>query len=81
MQLLRARVRNGRLQLDEPTDRPEGDVVELVQLDEVLVRGGDDLDDEERGAVQREIEASLAEEEAGPLADVGDAIADLPTRR
>ena len=27
---LKARVKNGRLVLDEPTDLPEGDVVELV---------------------------------------------------
>ena len=41
MQPLKAHVRNGRLVLDEPTDRPEGDVIELVPLDEVLARGGD----------------------------------------
>ena len=81
MQALRAHVRNGRLQLDEPTDRPEGDVVELVQLDDLLASGADDLDDEERAAVRREIEASFAEEEAGQLIDVTDAIADLRTRR
>ena len=31
---LEARVKNGRLVLDEPTDLPEGDVVELVPRDE-----------------------------------------------
>ena len=31
----RARVRNGRLILDDPTDLPEGEVVELVRVDEV----------------------------------------------
>jgi hypothetical protein len=81
MQPLKAHVRNGRLVLDEPTDRPEGDVVELVQLEEVLANGGDDLDDEERAALQRELDASFAEEEAGQLIDLADAIADLRTRR
>jgi len=41
MQPLKAQVRKGRLVLDEPTDLPEGEEVELVPLDEVLARGGD----------------------------------------
>lgn len=40
---LRATVRAGRLQLDEPVDLPDGTVVELVPADQ-----GDDLDDEDR---------------------------------
>jgi hypothetical protein len=81
MQPLKAHVRNGRLLLDEPTDLPEGDVVELVQLDDVLASGGDDLDDDERVALQRDIEASFDEEEAGQLIDLADAMADLRTVR
>jgi hypothetical protein len=80
MQPFKAHVRNGRLLLDEPTDLPEGDVVELVQLDQVLANGGDDLDDEERAALHRELEASFAEEQAGQLIDLADAIADLRSR-
>ena len=34
MMTVRGRVRNGRLVVDEPTDLPEGDVVELVPRDE-----------------------------------------------
>jgi hypothetical protein len=34
MQTLRAHVHNGRLVLDEPTDLPEGEVVELVPVTE-----------------------------------------------
>jgi hypothetical protein len=67
--------------LDEPTNLPEGEVVELVLLNDVLAAGGDDLDDEERAALQRELEASFDEEEAGQLIDAADAIADLRTRR
>jgi hypothetical protein len=40
---LRARVRNGRLVLDEPTELPEGAEVELVPMDDI-----DDLDPAER---------------------------------
>ncbi len=38
---LRAHVRNGRLVLDEPTDRKEGDTVELVPVDEIPAHPGD----------------------------------------
>jgi len=81
MQVLKAHVRNGRLVLDEPTDLPEGEIVELVPFNEMLASGGDDLDDEERAALQDDIEASFAEEEAGQLIDLDDAIEDLRTRR
>jgi hypothetical protein len=33
MQPFKARVRNGRLVLDEPTDLPDGEVVELLPVD------------------------------------------------
>ena len=45
----KARVHNGRLVLDAPTDLPEGAVVELVLVDE--------MSDEER----EELEGALAE--------------------
>jgi hypothetical protein len=65
--------------LDEPTDLPEGEVVDLVQLDD-QDSGGDDLDDEERDALHRDLEASFDEEEAGELIDLADAMADLRAR-
>lgn len=40
---LRARVRNGRLVLDEPVDLPDGTEIDLVPADE-----GDNLDPEAR---------------------------------
>jgi len=80
MQPLKAHVRNGRLVLDEPTDLPEGEVVELVQVDDVLA-DDDDLDDEDQAALDRDLEASFVEEEAGQLIDAADAIADLRTTR
>lgn len=36
MQPLQARVQNGRLILDEPTQLPDGHVVDLLPLDELL---------------------------------------------
>ncbi len=65
MQPVKAHVKNGRLVLDEPTDRPEGEEVELVPLDEVLARGGDYLDDEERERLHRSIERGLEDVKAG----------------
>ncbi len=81
MQPLKAHVQNGRLVLDEPTDLPEGEVVELVPVDEVLANGGDYLDDEERAALHAELEASLAEAKAGKLIDADEVLAELRTMR
>lgn len=77
MQPLSAHVQNRRLVLDEPTELPDGTVVKLVSLDDVLTSGDGLLDDEEQAALDRELEASFAEEEAGQLLDLADAIADL----
>ena len=45
MSAIRAKVQNGRLLLDAPTDLPDGTVLDLVVDDE-----GDDLDEVERAA-------------------------------
>jgi predicted transcriptional regulator len=57
--LLKARVVNGRLVLDEPTDLPEGSEVQLVVVDE------GDLDDEERAALNASLERGMDDLEAG----------------
>jgi len=77
MHALKTRVENGRIKLDEPTDLPEGKLVELVPLDEVFLGGGDDLDDKERAALHRELEASMAEADAGELVDFDVVLAEL----
>ena len=59
-QPLRARVRHGRIILDEPTDLPDGTELELVIAD-----GGDDLDDKERAALHRELELAMDDVDAG----------------
>jgi len=57
---LRARVENGRLQLDAPTELPDGTEVELVADDE-----GDDLSEREREALHDALLKSAASAEAG----------------
>jgi len=81
MQPLKAHVRNGRLVLDEPTDLPEGEVVELVPIDEVLARGGDDLDGQDRAELHHALEESIAEADAGQLIDADDVLAELRAAR
>jgi hypothetical protein len=78
---VKARVKNGRLVLDEPTNRPEGDEVDLVPLDEVLARGGDNLDSEERAALHRSIEEGIEDFERGDTEDAFEFLARLRARR
>ena len=80
MQSLKAYVKNGRLLLDEPTDLPEGEVIELMPVDEVLAAGGDELDDEERAELHAELSASIAEAEAGQTVDFAEVLAELRQR-
>jgi hypothetical protein len=76
-----ARVQNRRLVLDEPTDLPEGMFIELVPIDEVFANEGDALNDEERAALDAELKASFAAEDASQLIDAAEALADLRSRR
>jgi hypothetical protein len=69
MSALRARVQNGRLVLDEPTELPEGMVLELAVVD-----AGDTLDDEERAALHAALEEGLAQAEAGEDVDAFEAL-------
>ena len=73
---IRARVKNGRLIVSEPTDLPEGTVLDLVQDDE-----GDDLTAAERKALHAEIRRSVQSAKKGRLRPASDVIADLRTRR
>lgn len=68
---MKARVHNGRLVVDEPTDLPEG-----TEWDVMLYDGeGDSLSDEERAALHRSIQRGLADAEAGRLVDAADVLA------
>ena len=81
MQPLKAHVHNGRLVLDEPTELPEGEVVELVPLDEVLANGGDYLDDEERARLHEALREGIEQMKAGNLIDADKALAELRAHR
>jgi hypothetical protein len=75
-QPLRARVRHGRIVLDEPTDLPEGTELELVLAD-----GGDELDDEDRAALHRELELAMDDVDAGRVVGEDEVRAMLRTLR
>ena len=57
---LKARVRGGRLVLDEPVDLPEGSEVELVPADP-----GDDLADDDRARLHGAIDRAAAQVRMG----------------
>lgn len=67
---MRARVRDGRLTLDEPTDLPEGTEVELL-VDR------DDVDDDDRARLHAAIEAADVELRAGLGIPAAEVIAEL----
>jgi hypothetical protein len=69
---LRARVRRGRLILDEPTDLPEDSVVELLPVDE-----GDDLDEADRTHLHASLRRSAEQFEAGLGIDAEEALGRL----
>ena len=75
-QPLRARVRHGRIVLDEPTDLPEGTELELVLAD-----GGDELDDEDRAALHHELELAMDDVDAGRVVSEDEVRAMLRTLR
>jgi hypothetical protein len=80
MQAVKGIVKNGRLVVNEPTELPEGEVVELVPLDEVLANGGDYLDDEERARLHEAIDKGLADVKAGRTVEASKVIEKLRAR-
>ena len=75
MSTIRARVRNGRLIVDEPTNLPEG-----TELDLVIEDAGDDLDESERAALDAAITRAWASVQAGEGRLAADVLADLAQR-
>lgn len=75
MSTIRARVRNGRLIVDEPTDLPEG-----TELDLVVDGAGDGLDEAERTALDAAIARAWASVQAGEGRLAADVLADLTKR-
>ena len=69
-------MRSGRLTMDEPTELPEGLVVDLVIDDE-----GDDMGPAERAALDRALSRSLRDEAAGRTAPADVLLERLRARR
>lgn len=76
MSALKAHVRDGRLQLDEPTDLPEGAEVLLFPSEEQ-----DDLDEEGGARLYQALCESQAEVERGAGLDRGEFMAELRAPR
>ena len=72
---LKARVKAGRLVLDEATDLPEGTEVELLLLDP-----GDWLDEEGRAALCQALKDSDEDVKAGRLVDADVILRELRSR-
>lgn len=72
---IKARVRAGRLVVDEPTDLPEGTELQLLPLDP-----GDWLDQSERTALHEALRESGADVAAGRLVDAEEILRELRSR-
>jgi hypothetical protein len=72
---IKARVRSGRLVLDEPTDLPEGVEVELLPLDP-----GDWLDEAERSALHQALRESDVDVAQDRLVDAEEILRELRSR-
>lgn len=72
---IKARVRSGRLVVDEPTDLPEGAEVELLPLDP-----GDWLDETERAALHQALRDSDVDVAQNHLVDADEILRELRSR-
>jgi hypothetical protein len=74
MNAVKARVENGRIFVDHPTDLPDGEIY-LVPVED-----GDELDDEERAALDASIADGLADAREGRHEDARAVLAELRSR-
>lgn len=81
MQPLKAHVHNGRLVLDEPTDLPEGEVIELVALRDLPADDDDELDDDERERLHAALREGIEQMQRGETIDAAEALAALRAHR
>jgi hypothetical protein len=70
---LKAHVVNGRIVVDEPVDLPEGAELRLYLYD----AAADGMTAEERRALDRALERSLAQADAGELVEADEVLAEL----
>jgi len=74
------RVENGRIQIDEPTDLPNGTelyVVPVEQLDDVVLLRDDGLDDDERKRLHAFIRRGIEDGRAGRVTGFDEFLAEL----
>jgi hypothetical protein len=81
MQPLRAHVRRGRLVLDEPTDLPEGEVVELMPVGKSVSERTDDFGEAEREALLHALDEGIVAARAGDHVDAGEFVQELLARK
>jgi hypothetical protein len=72
---MKARVKAGRLVVDEPTDLPEGTEIELLPLDP-----GDWLDEEDRAALHKALSDSEEDVMAGSIVVADTVLLELLSR-
>jgi len=70
---LKAHVMNGRIVVDEPVDLPDGAEIHVYLYD----AAADAMSHEERAALERALERSLAQADTGDLIDAEDVLAEL----
>jgi hypothetical protein len=73
---LKAHVVNGRIVVDEPVDLPEGAELRLYLYDATA----DSMTAEERAALDRALERSLVQADAGELIEADEVLAELEQR-
>jgi len=74
------RVENGRIQIDEATDLPNGTelyVVPAEQLDDVVLLRDDGLDENERKRLHASIRRGIEDVRAGRVTDFDEFLAEL----
>jgi predicted DNA-binding antitoxin AbrB/MazE fold protein len=84
MSALKARVENGRIKLDQPTDLPNGTelyIVPAAELDDIVLLRDDGLDDEERKRLHESIRRGIADGRAGRVTDFDEFLTELEAER
>jgi hypothetical protein len=74
----KAHVENGRIVIDEPTDLPEGTVLEVGNVE--VLDEEDDMDDEERASLHQALDEAIASVNAGQGVDGDEVIRRLLNR-
>ena len=70
---LKAHVMNGRIVVDDPIDLPDGAEIHVYLYD----AAADAMSREERAALERALERSIAQADAGDLIDADEVLAEL----